>query len=125
MTWGESLQCRIVRVGVSQCPTGGWRKHQGTQNLLTAVPPSFKIVEFWQLLNHLHSRQLNFICCCSTFIQYNETLVVAAQYPFNTSELWQWLQNIHAIQHNLGSCCMIFIQNNRILAAVYNIHSGQ
>jgi hypothetical protein len=30
MTWGESLQCRIVRVGVSQCPTGGWRKRQGT-----------------------------------------------------------------------------------------------
>jgi hypothetical protein len=30
MTWGESLQCRIVQVGVSQCPTGGWRKRQGT-----------------------------------------------------------------------------------------------
>ncbi len=30
MTWGESLQCRIVRVGVSQCPTGGWRNHQDT-----------------------------------------------------------------------------------------------
>ncbi len=30
MTWGESLQCRMVRVGVSQCPTGGWRKRQGT-----------------------------------------------------------------------------------------------
>ncbi len=23
MTWGELLQCRIVRVGVSRCPTGG------------------------------------------------------------------------------------------------------
>jgi hypothetical protein len=23
MTWGESLQCLMVRVGVSQCPTGG------------------------------------------------------------------------------------------------------
>jgi hypothetical protein len=31
MTWGESLQCQIVWVGVSQCPTGGWRKHQGTE----------------------------------------------------------------------------------------------
>jgi hypothetical protein len=30
MTWGESLQCQIVRVGVSQCPTGGWRNHRGT-----------------------------------------------------------------------------------------------
>jgi hypothetical protein len=30
MIWGESLQCRMVRVGVSQCPTGGWRKRQGT-----------------------------------------------------------------------------------------------
>jgi hypothetical protein len=30
MSWRESLQCRIVRVGVSQCPTGGWRKRQGT-----------------------------------------------------------------------------------------------
>jgi hypothetical protein len=30
MTWGELLQCRMVRVGVSQCPTGGWRNHQGT-----------------------------------------------------------------------------------------------
>ncbi len=30
MTWGESLQCQMVRVGVSQCPTGGWRKRQGT-----------------------------------------------------------------------------------------------
>jgi hypothetical protein len=30
MTWGESLQCRMVRVGVSQCRTGGWRKRQGT-----------------------------------------------------------------------------------------------
>jgi hypothetical protein len=29
MTWGESLQCRIVRVQVSQCPSGGWRNHQG------------------------------------------------------------------------------------------------
>jgi hypothetical protein len=28
--WGESLQCRMVRVGVSQCPTGGWRNRQGT-----------------------------------------------------------------------------------------------
>jgi hypothetical protein len=32
MTWGESSQCRIVRFGVSQCPTGGWRKHQGTED---------------------------------------------------------------------------------------------
>jgi hypothetical protein len=31
MTWGELLQCRMVRVGVSQCPTGGWPNHQGTQ----------------------------------------------------------------------------------------------
>jgi hypothetical protein len=23
MIWGESLQCRMVQVGVSQCPTGG------------------------------------------------------------------------------------------------------
>jgi hypothetical protein len=30
---GRILQCRIVRVGVSQCPTGGWRKHQGTECL--------------------------------------------------------------------------------------------
>ncbi len=30
MTWGKSLQCQIVRVGMSQCPTGGWRNHQGT-----------------------------------------------------------------------------------------------
>ncbi len=28
--WGESLQCRMVRVGVSQCLNGGWRNHQGT-----------------------------------------------------------------------------------------------
>jgi hypothetical protein len=28
--WGESLQCRMVRVRVSQCPTGGWRNRQGT-----------------------------------------------------------------------------------------------
>jgi hypothetical protein len=28
--WGESLQCRMVRVGVSQCLNGGWRKRQGT-----------------------------------------------------------------------------------------------
>ncbi len=31
MTWGESLQCRMAWVGVSQCPNGGWRKRQGTQ----------------------------------------------------------------------------------------------
>ncbi len=30
MTWDESLQCQMVRVRVSQCPTGGWRNHQGT-----------------------------------------------------------------------------------------------
>jgi hypothetical protein len=30
MTWGESLQCRMVRVRVSQCPTGEWRNHHGT-----------------------------------------------------------------------------------------------
>jgi hypothetical protein len=30
MTWGESLQCRMVQVGVSQCPIGGWHIHQGT-----------------------------------------------------------------------------------------------
>jgi hypothetical protein len=30
MTWGESLQCQMVRVGLSQCPTGGWIKRQGT-----------------------------------------------------------------------------------------------
>jgi hypothetical protein len=30
--WSESLQCRMVRVGVSQCPTGGWHNRQGTLN---------------------------------------------------------------------------------------------
>jgi hypothetical protein len=30
MTWGESLQCRMVRVGVPQCQTGGWPNHHGT-----------------------------------------------------------------------------------------------
>jgi hypothetical protein len=34
MTWGESLQCRMVRVGVSQCPTWGWRNRQGTDYYL-------------------------------------------------------------------------------------------
>ncbi len=34
MTWGESLQCQMVRVGVSQCPTGGWPNHQGTDCLM-------------------------------------------------------------------------------------------
>jgi hypothetical protein len=28
--WGESLQCRMVRVEVSQCLNGGWPNHQGT-----------------------------------------------------------------------------------------------
>ncbi len=28
--WGESLQCRMVRVGVSQCLNRGWGNHQGT-----------------------------------------------------------------------------------------------
>jgi hypothetical protein len=28
--WGKSLQCRIERVGVSQCLNGGWPNHQGT-----------------------------------------------------------------------------------------------
>jgi hypothetical protein len=28
--WGESLQCRMVQVGVSQCLIGGWRNRQGT-----------------------------------------------------------------------------------------------
>jgi hypothetical protein len=31
MTWGELLQCPMVWVGVSQCPTGGWRNRQGTK----------------------------------------------------------------------------------------------
>jgi hypothetical protein len=35
MTWGELLQCRMVRVGVSQSPYGGWRKRQGTAGLLS------------------------------------------------------------------------------------------
>jgi hypothetical protein len=28
--WGESLQCRMVQVGVSQCLNRGWPNHQGT-----------------------------------------------------------------------------------------------
>jgi hypothetical protein len=32
MTGGESLQCQIVPVAVSQCPTGGWPNHHGTVN---------------------------------------------------------------------------------------------
>jgi hypothetical protein len=30
MTGGESLQCQMVRVGVSQCPSGGWPNHHDT-----------------------------------------------------------------------------------------------
>jgi hypothetical protein len=37
MTWGESLQCRMVWVGVTQCPTGGWRNHQGTNKSIKHV----------------------------------------------------------------------------------------
>jgi hypothetical protein len=29
--WGESLQCRMVRVKVSQCLNGGWPYHQGNE----------------------------------------------------------------------------------------------
>jgi hypothetical protein len=27
--WGESLQCRMVQVGVPQCLNGRWPNHQG------------------------------------------------------------------------------------------------
>ncbi len=30
MTWCELLQSRMVQVGVSQCPTGGWCNHHST-----------------------------------------------------------------------------------------------
>jgi hypothetical protein len=34
---GELLQCRMVRVGVSQCLNGGWSNHQGTVCVLPSM----------------------------------------------------------------------------------------
>jgi hypothetical protein len=43
--WGESLQCPKVRVGVSQCPTGGWHNRQGTQKaaFMSTLGPSWSL----------------------------------------------------------------------------------
>ncbi len=73
MPWGESLQCRMVRVRVSQCPTGGWRNHSSRHQKLcimgleastalqykiyTCKPqaPNTMPIIFWQpLLGFLH-----------------------------------------------------------------------
>jgi hypothetical protein len=43
MTWGESFQCLMVQIEVSQCPTGGWRNHQGTEKheyIIVVLNPS-------------------------------------------------------------------------------------
>jgi hypothetical protein len=37
MTGGKSLQCQMVRVRVSQCPTGVWLYHHGSDKCVRAM----------------------------------------------------------------------------------------
>ncbi len=46
MTGGESLQCQMVLVVVSQCPTGGWPNHHGTIQFTYTDILEFSICHF-------------------------------------------------------------------------------
>jgi hypothetical protein len=87
MTWGESLQCPMVWVGVSQCPTGGWRKRQGTTiyHLWSVGVCTYAGLVCWGYIVCILYRYAEVVVCGMYFV--SSVYCVCAAYTW-TALLW-------------------------------------
>jgi hypothetical protein len=95
MTWGESLQCRMVRIRVSQCPTGGWRNHQGTTVLASCS-------DLWASPSELRvATSVIFLATCNS-----NTISVISIWKHLWGELLQcWIVRVRVSQCPTGGWC--------------------
>jgi hypothetical protein len=89
MIWGKSLQCQMVRVGVSQCPTGGWRNHQGTKKAPRAQSPRRSAREVrW-------NRGRSVIDSCAENTNMTQCCTLTVRPTFWVAEFWAHGQSVH------------------------------